>query len=370
MVKSRASSGIGHNSGAEPSTPEDFRRALAIEILDQEEMAKIREKRKVNRKAAEGKRVLLPVLDNVYKHKDDTEDEIVIWFKNQLHGFSALFTDLGKQFGMFDAKPEATEVRGAARHHGFMAGITGKPNTAPPGTSGDRLQMWMEGWHEGHEARSDGEKEKLEIMRQALANADAGKVTDGKTGEAIEPKPARGAKAKAVGDKAAKDFAEDSMPDWSGYSNMPAEWGDEQRRVAKAWVDSVPIDVTPAIEHPGAKAFFDVQRTAGAGAPAIADKSAPTPADAQPSWDGFSVSNADWTVDQKATFAAWFLTLSDEDKASIKIDHQGAHDEFVLLHDMSRKPEEPAKPAKPESQSDKAARLAREAAAPPSKKAH
>lgn len=260
MVK-RASPGVGHNL----PEPADFRKALAVEILDQEEAKKLREKRKANRKAAEGKNVNLSDLDATYQHRDDTFEEIVVFIKRRLHGFAAVWTDLFEQFDLLAPKAEAPEVRGAIYHAGLMAGVTGKPNIPPPGMVGDALQKWQLGYNEGAQARDEAEKEKLAIWQKAIDNANAGKVTDGKTGEAVDEKstkPKRSPKAQATADQAAKDFAEDNQPDWSGYSAMPAEWTDAQRKTAKAWVDSVPADFTPTIQHPGAKTFFDVQRQA------------------------------------------------------------------------------------------------------------
>lgn len=175
----RASPGVGHNAGSELPKQADFRFHLAMEVLDQEEMAKIRERRKKHRKGAEGKGIVVEDLDRLYKMKDLTPDEVLHWFKRQWNALGSLFSDLNEQFNLFAPKPSAPEERAAFEHAGFMAGIQGKPAVAPPNMVGDNLQKWMKGHGEGAAFRVEAERQRLEEISQALDNADKGIVTDG-----------------------------------------------------------------------------------------------------------------------------------------------------------------------------------------------
>jgi len=187
--------------GNGPSS-DDILKALATEIIDQQAMTEIKERRKRNRKRAEADGVALAHLDKLYKMRDEPASEIEKFFRLQWQHFSAFFSDLAEQLDLFVPRlstPRAT----AHRHVGKMAGLKGEKDTPPDGYSGDEIQQWMEGYQEGWEARSQAQEDTMEALKEALNNAEAGKVTDG-TG-----KGKRSAKAKAVAMQAAADFEAD-----------------------------------------------------------------------------------------------------------------------------------------------------------------
>lgn len=205
----RKSPGVGHNSdGALQSKPARIRHHLAIKVLDQEEMDKLRERIKAHSKAAQGDHIPAEDLTRLFKMMGMTATEVEIWMRRQWHVFAAFFTDLGDQFDIFAPKPAASEVRAAYRHHGMMAGIKGEACEPPPTLAGDERQQWIEGHHEGTTARDGAEKTRMEEIVKALDNADKGVVTDGTT------KPKRQSKAdkeaEALRAQQAADFKADN----------------------------------------------------------------------------------------------------------------------------------------------------------------
>lgn len=202
----RKSPGIGHNSEIDSG---NVLRALATEILDQKAMEEIRERRKRNRKRAEGNGVPLAHLDRLYRMRDEPLSEVENFFRQSWAVMSAFFKPLREQYDLFAPKPEAPERQAAARHAGLMAGVAGLECKPPPNLSGDDQVEWTSGWHEGNEAFKGANKELADVLADALKNAAAGKVTDG-TGKA--PKGGKAAKDKAaeVNAQAAADFKADN----------------------------------------------------------------------------------------------------------------------------------------------------------------
>jgi hypothetical protein len=201
MTKSKRSSPATGRDSNGPSE-EAILKALATEVMDQEVMAEVKERRKRNRKRAEADGVSLAHLDKVYKMRDEPASEVEKFFRLQWQHFSAFFTDLAEQLDLFVPKL-SVERRSAHRHVGKMAGLTGKPGKAPDGLTPDEVNMWMDGWHDGDWAREASKDASLEAMKEALENADKGIVTDGTKGR-------KNGKAKEVAMKAADDFYDDN----------------------------------------------------------------------------------------------------------------------------------------------------------------
>lgn len=210
MVKpKRASPGIGHNSEIDNG---NVLRALATEILDQKEMERVRDRRKRNRKRAEGKGVPLEHLDALYKMRDEPLSNIENWFRQRWGVLSAFFKPLRDQYDLFAPKAEAPERQAAARHAGLMAGVKGEECAPPPNLSGDDQVEWTAGWHEGNDSYKDANKELADVLAEALQNAAEGKVTDGtgkKSGKTAT-KAAAAAEAQRVAKQAAADFKADN----------------------------------------------------------------------------------------------------------------------------------------------------------------
>lgn len=262
----KSSSGIGHN-GDLPSQGA-FRVALATEIIFDEHKKVLRERHKRARKGYEKNGIVLSDVDFLFKHKDDTEAEIENLFRRMWNAAGSHFGALAQQFDLFTQKATG-ERKAAFKHKGLMAGLKLEDNTPPGNLLPDEQNEWLEGYNEGRDARDEGDREFLATMAEALDNAAAGKVTDGRTGKAIEPDapkaPKPSAAAAKTAKKAASDFAKDNpwveQPDWTAFSSMPAEWATEQSVTFRKWFDSIPKGSTVQITHPGVRAAAEALAT-------------------------------------------------------------------------------------------------------------
>lgn len=201
---SNTPAGLGHNSDG--PTDADYRSAMAQDILDREALKAVANRRKMNRKLAQSKGIVLEHLDRAMSMSEEPIGTILDWFKGRAAAFSSIMPNMTgsiQQLKLFEENLEPSEVA-AHFHAGLMPGLKGTTPKAPDGLVGEKLQEFMKGHQQGADARAEREKSLAETLAQALKNADEGKVTDG-TG-----KKGRSAKAKAVGLKAAADFAKDN----------------------------------------------------------------------------------------------------------------------------------------------------------------
>lgn len=183
--------------------------ALAVEVLDQEQMKIVRERRKVHRATAEGKGVVLGHLDWLYKMRDEEEGEIEKYFRGMWSAATSLFSGLATQMDMFVVK-SPRERLAAFRHKGLMAGLKGDEAEPPKNFAGDQLQAWQDGFNEGAAARADAEVTLADTLADALKTAAGGGVVDGTGGKRATKPGAKAAKAvAAVRAQAAADFTED-----------------------------------------------------------------------------------------------------------------------------------------------------------------
>lgn len=205
MPKGRKSPGTGR--GENLADPAEIRRALAIEILDQERLAEQKEFRKRHRSTAEGKGVNLSELDGLYKRRDDPVHDIFADFKRKLYYFGAIFRPLKQQYDLFTKASESVEMQNAAYQAGLYAGMSAKPASPPPNLAGEDAQLWLEGHGLGIKDRAAAERErkaeekKAEEEKKAARDAVAAAAIDG-TGQ--------GDQAAQVRAQAAADFAKDN----------------------------------------------------------------------------------------------------------------------------------------------------------------
>jgi hypothetical protein len=169
----KKSPGVGRNEGANLPDQAAVRAALAMEILDQEKMADLRELRKRHRKGAEKHGIVLKDLDDLYKMKDMSDEEVVTWFKRKFNTLGAVFQKMTEQFDLFAPRKGAPERIAAFRHQGMMAGLAGKDPVPPPGLAGDESNEWLEGHKEGHSARAEAwaaQQEEAAAARKAAGS--------------------------------------------------------------------------------------------------------------------------------------------------------------------------------------------------------
>lgn len=184
--------------------------ALAVEVLDQEQMKLVRERRKTHRTAAEGKGVDLGHLDKLYKMRDEDEATIEKYFRGMWGAFTSLFSGLATQMDMFVVKAPRERLA-AFRHKGLMVGLKGEEAEPPKNFSGDELQAWQDGFNEGAEARQGAEVTLADTLADALKTAAAGGVVDGTGGKRTTKPGAKAAAAVAkVQAQAAADFKADN----------------------------------------------------------------------------------------------------------------------------------------------------------------
>lgn len=260
----RASPGVGHN-GDGPS-PEAMNLSLAVEILDQEAMAEIRERRKRHRATSEGRGVQLNMLDMVFKRKDDSPQDIEKMFREMWGHFSAYFSDLGQQYDLFTPKPAAPQLQAAYRHQGLMAALKGEDAAPPPLLVGDDLQKWQDGFNEGAAARKNAKKTIADELAEALRLAKAGRVVDAtggtvKDGGAATPPP-------PGTPTIAGDGKKHGQPDWTAFPESPIDFTPEQSRIFRTWYDGLPKGAQVVVEHPGVKEAFKAASGADFEAPA------------------------------------------------------------------------------------------------------
>lgn len=202
--QSRKPAGVGHNS--QLADPNDINRALARQLLLDQEMSDLKERHKRIRKGFEEKGVSLGRLDHWKKLSDKPIAEIEQEFRENFHYASAVFPDLGDQFDLFAPKAEAPERRMAFYHAGRMAALKGLPPTLPPGIGGDSAQQWQNGYNESLPFYTEAKSQHAEFLAAAVKNAEKGIVTDG-TGKA---KGKEAKQAEQVREQARTDFKNDN----------------------------------------------------------------------------------------------------------------------------------------------------------------
>jgi hypothetical protein len=212
MAKPKRASPRPGREGNGP-TPEEIMDAMAKELLDQENAKRVREMRKRHRAEFEAKGGNLGHLDELYRRRDDTAEEIQSFFTGMFKTFGAYFDEFA-QMDFFTRKTTKTE-KASFEHAGMMAGLKGEIGTPPPNLVGDEIQDWLTGHAKGSSARQRNATSTIDEISKAFAIADAGGVVDGtgKTVKAVEPEKAKTAaqkKAAAVAEQAAADFKEDN----------------------------------------------------------------------------------------------------------------------------------------------------------------
>lgn len=282
----RAHPGIGHNGP--PPSHADIRKAMAIDLIFEEKEKALREEKKRAMKRVEGMGVRKDDLIFIKSLKDKTGTEMVEAFKRHWHLAGAIYEEQHEQLDIFAPKPSAPEVRAANFTMGLMKGLKGEELEISPAIVGDDRQQMINGFNEGKAKR---EAARLEVLGEALQNAEEGKVTNG-TGKAAD-----------VNKQAAGDFAKDQGEDplvvgGIRYPNM------RQANAARARATKEAGDPS---QDDGRRAKF---------------------------WDDYPEDNGTWTDEQKDAFCNWFDALP-EGPDPIEIEHPGAAAEFVRLRDAN-----------------------------------
>ena len=250
MVKAtRKSPGVGRDTNSGDNlTDEAIEIALATEVLDQENMAAARERRKRNRKRAEGNGVPLAELDDLYKRRDDTVADVLAFFKLKFRVLSAHFKALKpRQADLFDMD---VDHKGAIAHLGMMAGMKGEKALPPPTYQGEEIKVWMDAHEVGATRRSEAADAILES-----AQANPGKPVDATSGAVTK------ATAASVREQAAKDFEEDNAgskpPDTTKdgverIAGMPkmGELADGTALVGEDFVEASPEELAQQTSRP------------------------------------------------------------------------------------------------------------------------
>lgn len=159
---------------------------------------------------------------------------------------------VGEQAEMDFAKlPEGVKPAVHWRAVGYQAGVTGEAcNPTEAGCPPEATQDYSKGWGEGQTVVAAGIK---------LVKSDQTKAKD-------KAKPANDAKAKdtaqtdiedAAKTGAAAGTAPSAQPDWSTFSNDPADWSVQQRTIFRDWFDNTPPDVDVDIAHAGVECAWD-----------------------------------------------------------------------------------------------------------------
>lgn len=259
----RASPRPGRTGNGPPL--EEIEDALAVEILDQENLKMLREVRKRHRTTAEGKGVNLGQLDDLYRRRDDAAEEIMDYFRGLFRTFSAHFEAFTEMD--FFVKKTTTSEKAGFEHVGRMAGLKGEPGAAPQNLVGEEQQDWLKGYARGSASRQKNAKSLSETLMEALKTAAEGGVVDG-TGKGLKMgapmTKAEKAAAKAAADaanppspdapKAAPGEVTPGQPDWTGFDADPMKWEPEQSRAFRAWYDKIPAGETVRTDHPGVTA--------------------------------------------------------------------------------------------------------------------
>lgn len=309
--------GVGHNSLPDHG---DIRTAAAMEMIyEDKEKALREEKKRARSRLVEGKGLLADDMKFLKGLRDKSATEVIDVFKRQWHTVGAFYPEAHDQMDLFTKKSDAP-TRAAYFTMGLLVGLQGKDLVIPPMVVGDDMQQMIAGHGEGRERHASA---LAGILGEALQNAADGKVTDGKTGEAIEP-------ASAVGDKAAEDFAVDTGSDplvvnGERYPNM------RQANAARKRAGLQPDDA-PA---------------AGAGEGDSAPAPAPSEADTATGnfWDAWAHDSNLWSDEQKDTFCKWFDGLAPDSVTNIE--HPGAVAEYKRLRDAVNEKEFEAASPKP-----------------------
>lgn len=292
--------GVGHNGGLPDHG--DIRTAAAMEMIYEQKEKDLRHEKKLARsRLVEGKGLLQDDMKFLKGLRDKSATEMIEIFKRQWHTVGAFYPEAHEQMDLFSKKSEAP-VRAAYYTMGLLQGLQGKDLEIPPMVVGDDQQQVIAGHNEGRDRHAAAQ---AGILGQALENAAAGHVTDGKTGAPIL-------------DKTAADFAKDQ-----------AAAGDDDPLVVAG-------ERYPTVRQANA-ARKRLEQQAG-GAPAASD--APLP------WADFPEDNTAWSDEQKDVFCRWF-DAQPVDGAPLVINHPGAQAEFKRLRDASKPVEPAAPPASP-----------------------
>lgn len=333
--------GIGDNSGY-PDLG-DVRVALAIETIFEEREKKLREEKKLARKKIEAMKVRLDDTNFLKGLREMSGSEVIEEFKRRWHLVGAVHQDQAEQLDIFAPKPSAPERRAAHYAMGMLAAITGKELVIPPGTATDDINRMTDGFNDGKASR---EQANALILGKALDNAKAGKVTDGKTGEAV---------VSPVGEKAAQDFAEDQavagaddplVVNGERYATV-RQANAARRRLSEqggAPAQTVEHVVTGEGAGGGGESFLNDTTTAVVGdevqAPAgedlikeeiVAPAAEPVKKTVlRPDFHNWGEDWATWNAGQLMEFKRWFESLDEDHPAP---SHEGASAYFKLLRE-------------------------------------
>lgn len=144
-----------------------------------------------------------------------------------------------------EMEPETVRDENFWRAAGYTAGLNGDVADPPAGV-GVHHQAWLSG-------RADGQSRRVMALSKdpnqpiTPGSADAPKDDFEATPEELNAQITR---QQVQGEK---EPAGASMPDWTGYSDNPDDWTDEQVEIFTAWFDALP-DETGA-ENPTAYAL-------------------------------------------------------------------------------------------------------------------
>lgn len=229
----RAPASIGHNSGDLPD-PKDYRAGLALHVLMDAEKKRMQARHKrLNSKMIEGKGMAVEDIKTMFSMKDSPVQDVRRWLERKAHSLGSMF-GVRVQIDLFAVDEERLR---AIRFKGMIAGCEGKDPTPPPTFDATEKQSWMEGWHDGLDARKAASEE----MQKEFLEGDPDAELD-HTPEALAE---RAKNTAGVGDKAAKDFREDNMPampDWAAIGNDHQNWTTEEYRLFSAWFDALPLE--------------------------------------------------------------------------------------------------------------------------------
>lgn len=202
----RKSPGVGR--GENLAGDDAILKALAVEVLDQEAAAKVKEMRKRHRSGAEKNGISLGDLDMLYKRREDPVQTILGDIKRMIHYMGAIFKPVRTQYDMFVTASESIDTQHAAALAGRMAGITGKPPRPPPNLVGEDAQIWLDSHSTAAKARREAEGER-KAEEKALADTLAAALKADANGEVIDG-TGKGDNVVQIRAQATADFAKDN----------------------------------------------------------------------------------------------------------------------------------------------------------------
>lgn len=218
---------IGHNSGQTLPDQKHYRTGLALYVrMDEEKKAMAQRHKRLKKRLIEGAGVAVEDVDRMFKMKDAPQSEVESWLKRQIHALGAVF-GLRPQGDLFSGDPIVLD---AIRFRGLNAGIEGKDGVPPPTLDTNEKKAWMEGWHDGIDARKG-------VITEMQKEFDEGGDDADHSEGALQTRAAA-----AVGAQAAADFAKDNpgVPDWSGYGTDSKKWTISQTATFVAWFSALP----------------------------------------------------------------------------------------------------------------------------------